>query len=397
MDYHYGLSVAQQDQSPTGITFPSPNVVSHPLSNVLTYDSCCPSYKGFGLSSIVHTEPHTYSQAVKHDHWRKAMDKRYKARLVAKGFNQIEGVDHFDTFSPVAKMTSVRVLLAVAALKHWHLEKLDVNNAFLHSDLNEDVYMVPPQGLPVSDSFLAQADHSMFTYATPVSLTALLVYVDDVILSRDSMSEIERVKDFLDRQFWIKDLGSLRFFLGLEVARSTAGITLNQRMYALELLSDAGLLAAKSQSSPMDSLVKLARTQGTLLPDASSYRRLIGRLLYLTTTRPDISFAVQQLSQFVSHPSNVHLAAAHRILCYIKGSPSTGLFFSSSGALHVRSFADADWACCPDTRCSITGFCVFVGSSLISWKSKKQSTVSRSSSEAEYRALAALSCELKCI
>ncbi|XP_061369785.1 uncharacterized mitochondrial protein AtMg00810-like [Gastrolobium bilobum] len=162
---------------------------------------------------------------------------------------------------------------------------------------------------------------------------------------------------FLDQQFKIKDLGTLHFFLGLEVTRSQKDIVLNQRKYALELVSDAGLLAVKPMSSPMDSSIRLAHDQGSPLADAASYRRLIGRLLYLTTTHHDISFAVHHLSQFGSKPIDIHLSAAHRVLHYLKGSLGHGLFFPSSSNLHFRF---------------VTGFCLFIGSSLVSWKSKNK-------------------------
>lgn len=161
------------------------------------------------------------------------------------------------------------------------------------------------------------------------------------------------------------------------------------------IFSDAGLLAAKPSTTPMLKAHKKYSDTASPFSDPSAYRRLMGRLLYLTTTRPDICYAIQHLSQFMASPTTEHYQAATRILRYIKGSPSQGIFFSATSYIHLKAFSDSDWATCPDTRRSITGFCVFPGDSLISWKSKKQSTVSRSSSEAEYRALAATTCELQ--
>ena len=161
------------------------------------------------------------------------------------------------------------------------------------------------------------------------------------------------------------------------------------------MLEDTGLLAAKPSSVPFDPNLKLSSTDGEPLADPTSYRRLIGRLIYLTNTRPDISFVVQHLSQYVSNPLAPHYQAATKVLRYLKSSPAKGILFSASSNLKLYVFADSDWARCPTTRKSITGFCVVLGASLISWKSKKQNTVSRSSTEAEYRALASLTCELQ--
>lgn len=139
----------------------------------------------------------------------------------------------------------------------------------------------------------------------------------------------------------------------------------------------------------------LYQDDGPLFEDVLCYRRLVGKLLYLTTTRPDITFAVQQLSQFLSKPTTRHFKAAHRVLHYLKGSPGQGLFFSRSSSLFLQGYSDSDWAGCPDSRRSVSGYCFFLGDSLITWRSKKQNTVARSSSEAEYRALASATCELQ--
>lgn len=233
----------------------------------------------------------------------------------------MEGVDYFDTFSPVAKITTVRVLLSIAAIKGWHLEQLDVNNAFLHGYLHEEVYMTLPPGLAASNSsqvcklhrslyglkqasrqwyvklssFLlsvgysqSQADCSLYVKSTPASFTALLVYVDDIVLAGNSLHEIHSVKKLLDDQFSIKDLGQLRYFLGFELARSRKGIFMNQRKYTPELLEDTGFLDAKPSFVPFDPNIKLSTSDGQPLDDPSTYRRLIGRLIYLTNSRPDI-------------------------------------------------------------------------------------------------------------
>ncbi|XP_022867558.1 uncharacterized protein LOC111387247 [Olea europaea var. sylvestris] len=202
------------------------------------------------------------------------------------------------------------------------------------------------------------------------------------------------LKGFLHSQFKLKDLGALKYFLGLETARSARGLFLSQHNYTLQLLDDSGFLACKPTSSPMDPKVKLTSLEGDLLHDASSYRRLVGRLLYLTVSRLDITFAVHKLSQFVSSPRQPHLDAAHHLLRYLKASPGQGLFYSAASDFQLRAFANADWGSYLDTRKSVTSFYIFIGDSMISWKAKKQTTISRSSAEAEYRALASTTSEL---
>ncbi|KAL5570696.1 hypothetical protein UlMin_020293 [Ulmus minor] len=240
----------------------------------------------------------------------------------------------------------------------------------------------------------SKSDHSLFVRTCGNVFSALLVYVDDIILTGNNLQDIEDTKNHLMRQFKLKDLGNLKYFLGIEVSRSKKGIVLSQRKYALEILEDTGYLGAKPANSPMEQNLSLSKDEGEFISDPASYRRLVGRLIYLTLTRPDLVYAVHILSQHMDKPRHPHLEAAQRVLRYVKHTPGQGLFFSVASSLQLNAFCDADWARCPDTRRSTTGYCMFLGNSLISWKTKKQNTVSRSSAEAEYRSMAAACCEV---
>jgi hypothetical protein len=249
--------------------------------------------------------------------------------LVAKGYTQSEGLDYHETFFPVAKVTTVQILLAIATAKHWFLHQLDVNNALLYGDLDEKVYMeLPPRFKTKGESqvckltkslyglkqasrqwfskfsyFLvdlcfmqSKADYSLFTQTRGSFFIALLVYVDYIAITINDDVAVKSLIISLNDKFRLKDLGALKYFLGLEIARSTKGNFVSQRKYSLEILQDSGLLASEPVSFPMEHNLKLSRDVGSLLSDPSSYRRLIDRLLYLTITRPDLAYLVQTLS-----------------------------------------------------------------------------------------------------
>ncbi|KAL0293767.1 UNVERIFIED_CONTAM: Retrovirus-related Pol polyprotein from transposon RE1 [Sesamum angustifolium] len=266
-----------------------------------------------------------------------------------KGYNQIEGIDYFDSFSPVAKSVTVRVFMALAVAKGWPLLQLDVNNAFLHGHLDEEVYMLPPEGYMIQTPGqvcklkrslygLKQAsrqwnieltvklqefgfvqcphDHCLFLKITSTCFVALLVYVDDILLSGNSKTEIAAIKSHLDTLFTIKDLGHAKYFLGLELARSAHGLLVTQQKYLTDILRDVHMLDSRPAPTPLPPGLKLSADDGTLLFDPGPFRRLVGRLLYLGFTRPDISFATQQLSQFLHHPRSSHWDAALHVLRY---------------------------------------------------------------------------------
>lgn len=340
----------------------------YPLHLFISYSKLSASHKTFVMSITFVIERNSYRQAATLPQWVQAMKveldalirnltwvlvplpagkhpigckwvyrvkfhangsvERYKTRLVAKGYTQQADIDYLDTFSPVAKLVTVKAMLAVAAIKGWFLNHLNINNVFLHGDLTEDIYMTIPDGLlskgepspppgtvcklekslyglkqasrqwflkfsEVLTSYCLQkssSDHSFFVKNDEVNFLGLVVYVDDILLASNSQLLIDDFKRFMARHFTYKDLGPVKYFLGLEMARNSSGIFLCQRKYALDLLADSGLLGCKPCTTPMDSGTSLSQDSGTSLADPSVYRRLIGRLLYLCITRPDLSF-----------------------------------------------------------------------------------------------------------
>ncbi|RVW69943.1 Retrovirus-related Pol polyprotein from transposon TNT 1-94 [Vitis vinifera] len=441
----------------------------HPIYNFLSYHRLSSPYSAFVsvISSV--SLPKGTHEALSHPGWRQAMvDEmaalhsngtwdlvvlppgkstvgcrwvyavkvgpdgqvdRLKARLVAKGYTQVYGSNYGDTFSPVVKIASVRLLLSMAAMCSWPLYQLDIKNVFLHGDLAEEVYMEQPPGFVAQGEsglvcrlrrslyglkqsprawfsrfssvvqefgmFRSTADHSVFYHHNSLGQCIyLVVYVDDIVITGSDQDGIQKLKQHLFTHFQTKDLGKLKYFLGIEIAQSSSGVVLSQRKYALDILEETGMLDCKPVDTPMDPNVKLVPGQGEPLGDPGRYRRLVGKLNYLTITRPDISFPVSVVSQFLQSPCDSHWDAVIRILRYIKSTPGQGVLYENRGHTQVVGYTDADWAGSPTDRRSTSGYCVFIGGNLISWKSKKQDVVARSSAEAEYQAMALATCEL---
>lgn len=213
------------------------------------------------------------------------------------------------------------------------------------------------------------------------------------MLTGNNVDEVSRLKQLLSKEFEIKDLGHLRYFLGMEVARSTEGVSVSQRKYVLDLLKETRMLGCKPVDTPMDLNTKLGMRKDNTTVDKGNYQHLVGKLIYLSHTRPDISFSVSVISQFMNNPSEEHLEAAYRVLRYLKKNPRKGLLFKKSSNRQIEIFTNADWVGSPTDRKSTLGYCTFVWGNLVNWGSKKQSVVARNSAEAEFRALAHGICE----
>lgn len=353
--------------------------------------------------------------------------ERYKARLVARGFNQQHGIDYEETFSPVVRYDSIRTLFAIAAAKKLKMRQFDVKTAFLYGDLQENVYMKQPigfsdgtnkvcklrkslYGLKQSSrcwnqkfkNFIeefgfksSKADPCVFAKTDEKNTVILCIYVDDGMIFGDSDDIINQIIGHLKQKFEIKVVNA-GCFLGIEIDRLSDGsIFIHQKAYARKVIRKFNMESCAPVGVPSDTNQKLLQNDDSE-PSNFPYRQLIGSVMYLAMgTRPDISYAVGVASRYLEKPSSTHVGAAKRILRYINGTLNRGiLYHHSMGEISFNGYSDSDYAGDLDTRKSTTGFVFTVNGSAITWCSRRQSSVSKSTTEAEYIAASEATSEL---
>ncbi|WVZ61109.1 hypothetical protein U9M48_011031 [Paspalum notatum var. saurae] len=353
---------------------------------------------------------------------------KFKARLVAKGYVQRQGVDYEEVFAPVARMKSVRILLAVAAHRGWAVHHMDVKSAFLNGELAEEVYVVQPPGFVAAgherkvlklhkalyglkqaprawnaklDTSLKQLgfskseyEHGLYTRKTNTSQLIVGIYVDDLIITGESTKEIKAFKEEMKALFRMSDLGALTYYLGIEVRQGRRGIELSQAAYAKKVSEKAGMGACNGATTPMEARLELSKASVKPAVDATEYRILIGSLRYLLNTRPELSYSVGYLSRFMEEPKEDHKDAVKWLLRYVAGTINHGLLYTDNGGdLDLLGYSDSGMSGDVDGRKSTSGVIFFLGGNPVTWQSQKQRVVALSSCEAEYIAGAAAACQ----
>ncbi|GJZ38203.1 retrovirus-related pol polyprotein from transposon TNT 1-94 [Tanacetum coccineum] len=344
-----------------------------------------------------------------------------KARLVAKGYRQEEGLDFEESFAPVARLEAIRIFLANAASKNMTVYQMDVKTAFLNGELKEEVYVSQPEGFvdpdrphhvyrlkkalyglkqaprawydTLSKFLLAQGfskgvvDPTLFIRKTGKHTLHVQIYVDDIIFASTDPKDCDRFSNEMSSKFQMSMMGQISFFLGLQISQNPRGIFINQSKYANEILKKFDLHKSDPVDTPMVERTKLDEDLSGIPVDQTQYRSMIGSLMYLTASRPDLVFAVCMCARYQSKPTKKHLEAVKRVFRYLQGSINMGLWYPKDTAMALTAYADADHAGCQDTRRSTSGSAQFLGDKLVSWSLKKQTNTSISSTEDEYIAM----------
>ncbi|KAK2367888.1 putative mitochondrial protein [Trifolium repens] len=343
---------------------------------------------------------------------------RNKARLVAQGYSQQEGIDFTETFAPVAKLEAIRLLLSYAINHGITLYQMDVKSAFLNGFITEEVYVKQPLGFEdlknpeyvfklkkslyglkqaprawyerLSNFLLeygfqkGQVDNTLFRKTTKKDILIIQIYVDDIIFGSTNASLCKSFSKLMQEEFEMSMMGELKFFLGIQINQGEDGTYIHQTKYTKVLLKMFNLEDCKPMTTPMHPTSSLNKEEIGSKVDQKLYRGMIGSLLYLTASRPDILYSVCLCARFQSDPREPHLTAVKRIFRYLKGTTSLGLLYKKSFDCKLVGFCDADYAGDKIERKSTSGNCQFIGENLISWASKRQATIALSTTEAEY-------------
>lgn len=346
---------------------------------------------------------------------------KLKARLVAKGFQQKPGQDFTETFAPVVKWNTLRSIVALAAHNSWNIYHLDVKTAFLNGEIEEDIFVSLPPGFtdPARpshagklrkalyglkqaprawyqkvDSYLlsrgllkSHADYNLYYNNDHGKVTLLILYVDDVYLTGDNEAHISFIRQDIQSTFEMTDLGLLSYSLGIEFLFQPKGILMTQRRYIHDMLQEFGMHECKPATTPMLEKLKLVPEMNAPPVDVSLYQRMVGKLIFLSHTRIDIAYSVSMISRFMACPQEPHQQAVKHLLRYLNGTKDYALLYRRGGGRDLHGYTDADWAADAHDRKSTTGYVFFLGSTPITWNSRKQPTVALSSTESEYMAL----------
>ncbi|GJZ37809.1 putative ribonuclease H-like domain-containing protein [Tanacetum coccineum] len=318
--------------------------------------------------------------------------KKNKARLVAQGYTQEEGIDYDEVFAPIAKIEAIRLFLAYASFKDFVVYQMDVKSAFLYGKIKEEVYVCQPPGFEDPD-FLdrrGKIDKTLFIRRDKGDILLVQVYVDDIIFGSTKKSLCTEFEKMMHKKFQMSSMCELLFILGLQVKQKEDGIFISQDKYVTEILKKFGFTNVKTASTPMETQKPLLKDEDGEEVDVYLYRSMIGSLMYLTSSRPDIMFAVCACARYQVNPKVSHLHAVKRIFRYLKGQPKLGLWYPKDSPFDLVAYTDSDYAGASLDRKSTTGGCQFLGCRLISWQCKKQTVVANSTTEAEY--VAASSC-----
>lgn len=350
--------------------------------------------------------------------------ERYKARLVARGFMQKQGVDFQETYAPVAKLATVRFLLAIGIQLNFYFCHMDVVTAFLYGHLEKPVFMTAPEGVDVPDGMVlklkrslyglkqspkcwnnrfhefvvglgfrrSEADYCLYVRIDSRGTVYLLLYVDDLMICGDNEVVLQELKEKLSSEFRMKDLGNVEYFMGLqiEIDRSVGKVTIGQSTFAENILARFHMQSCNRVTTPIEPGTRLDRTKSLDTDVSSQYRQLIGSLMYLMLgSRPDLCFAVSYFSRFQDCANQTHWNSLKRVLRYLKGTSSYELVYTrNTDAIPIRGFVDSDWANDLDDRRSTSGYLFEVYGNTVCWTTKKQGLVAVSTTEAEYIAAA---------